>query len=152
MQANSTMTRQVIVVPPELTLEAAWKIMKRERVRHLPVVRAGALIGMLSDRDVLLQGTLHKDGSLHLVPSIVVGEAMTPTPIKTCETSTDVSELARTMVEERIDAIPVVRGLRLVGLVTSTDLLSLLIKREEARPLPFDFRLIEEQAAGACPT
>ncbi len=48
------MTRDVIVVPPELTLDAAWRIMTRERIRHLPVVRAGALIGMLSDRDVLV--------------------------------------------------------------------------------------------------
>jgi CBS domain-containing protein len=149
MQANSTMTREVIVVPPELTLDAAWKIMKRRHIRHLPVVRAGALIGILSDRDVLSRGTLLKDGTVHVAPTIVVGEAMTPTPVQTCETTTDVSELARTMIEEKIDAIPVVRGLRLVGLVTSTDLISLLIKRDEARPLPFDFTLVEEQAASA---
>jgi acetoin utilization protein AcuB len=144
MQANRTMTREVIVVPPELTLEAAWKIMQRERTRHLPVVRAGALIGMLSDRDVLARGNLNKDGVVHVPPAVIVGEAMTPTPVQTCEASTDVSELAKTMLEEKIDAIPVVRGLRLIGLVTSSDLLQLLIKRDEARPLPFDFRLIEE--------
>lgn len=143
------MTREVIVVPPELALEAAWKIMKRNHVRHLPVVRAGALIGMLSDRDILTRGTLHKDDTLHIPSDMIVGEAMTPTPVKTCESTTDVSELARLMVEEKIDAIPVVRGLRLIGLVTSTDLISLLIRRDEARPLPFDYKLIEEQAASA---
>jgi CBS domain-containing protein len=48
------------------------------------------------------------------------------------------------MAEEKIDAIPVVRGLHLVGLVTSTDLLRLLVQRDEARPLPFNFRLVED--------
>jgi CBS domain-containing protein len=146
------MTRDVIVVPPELTLATAWRVMTREHIRHLPVVRAGALIGMLSDRDVLLRGTLGKNGSIHVEPHLVVGEAMTPTPIATCEASTDVGELVRTMLDKKIDALPVVKGLRLVGLVTSTDLLSLLLDRgdrTEADPLPFEFRLIEDPRAYA---
>ena len=143
------MTRDVIVVPPELTLANAWRVMTRERIRHLPVVRAGALIGMLSDRDVLARGTMGKDGILDVAPHDIVGEAMTPTPLVTCDASTNVSELARRMTEEKIDAIPVVNGLRLVGLVTSTDLLTLLLDRGEGVPLPFEFRLIEDPRAYA---
>jgi len=138
------MTREVIVVPPELSLQSAWRVMTRERIRHLPVVRAGALIGMLSDRDVLARGTIGKDGVLHVPASIVVGEAMMPAPLVTCDESTDVSDLVRTMTERKIDAVPVVRGLRLVGLVTSTDLLLLLVDRDEARPLPFEFHIVDE--------
>jgi acetoin utilization protein AcuB len=103
--------------------------MTREHIRHLPVVRAGALIGMLSDRDVLARGTIGTDGTVHVPPHTTVAEAMTPTPLLTCEASTDVQELARAMTEQKIDAIPVVHGLRLVGLVTSTDLLGLLLDR-----------------------
>ena len=138
------MTRDVIVVPPELTLAAAWRIMVRERIRHLPVVRASALIGILSDRDVLMRGTLGKDEVLHVPHSLIVGEAMTPTPVETCETTTSVAEIAKIMTEKKIDAVPVVRGLRLLGLVTSTDLLQLLVDGFEARPLPFEFRLVED--------
>lgn len=144
MRANVPMTRDVIVVPPELPLDVAWQIMVRHRIRHLPVVRARALIGILSDRDVLTRGTLGKDRALHLPTGLIVDDAMTPTPLRTCEESSDVGELARTMAEEKIDAIPVVRGLHLVGLVTSTDLLRLLVQRDEARPLPFNFRLVED--------
>lgn len=143
------MTRDVNVVPPELTLVDAWSVMNREHIRHLPVVRAGALIGMLSDRDVLARGTMGSDGILHLAPHAIVGEAMTPTPLVTCEASTDVGELARRMIEKKIDAIPVVHGLRLVGLVTSTDLLGVLLDRGEAVPMPFEFRLIEDPRAYA---
>jgi len=141
------MTRNVIVVPPELTLAHAWQIMTRHDIRHLPVVRAGALIGMLSDRDVLARGTLSSDGRVAVPPHLIVGEAMTATPLDTCEATTNVAELARTMVERKIDAIPVVTGLRLVGLVTSTDLLTLLVDRQESvksEPLPFEWRLVED--------
>lgn len=145
MKASRTMTRDVIVVPPELPLANAWKIMTRERIRHLPVVRAGALIGMLSDRDILARGSLGQDGKLHITHPIVVSEAMTPTPIETCEPETDVSDLARAMTERKIDAIPVVRGLRLLGLVTTTDLLTLLLDRGgEPERLPFEWNLIED--------
>ena len=145
MRASTPMTRNVTVIPPELPLRAAWEIMKRERIRHIPIVRAGALFGMLSDRDVLVRGTLSKDGKLEVPEGIVSGEAMTPPPLHTCEPTTDVVDLARLMTEEKIDAVPVVRGLRLVGLVTSTDLMQLLIRQDEARPLPFDFELVEQR-------
>jgi CBS domain-containing protein len=56
-----------------------------------------------------------------------------------------VSDLAKTTIEGKIDAIPVAEGERLVGLVTSTDLLALLIE-ETKQPLRFDFDL--EDARG----
>jgi CBS domain-containing protein len=144
------MTRDVIIVPPELTLVTAWRILTREHIRHLPVVRAGALIGMLSDRDVLARGTLAKDGTLQLEPHLLVDDAMTPTPIETCETSTDVADLVRTMTAKKIDAIPVVKGLRLVGLVTTSDLLTLLLDDHgKSEPLPFEYHLIEDARAYA---
>ena len=42
------MTRKVIVAPPELPLDRAWQLMRREQFRHLPVVSGGALVGIVS--------------------------------------------------------------------------------------------------------
>ena len=140
------MTRDVIVVPPELTLVSAWNVMTRERIRHLPVVRAGALIGMLSDREVLAHATIGKDGRIQVPVHVSVGEAMTTTPLDTCEPETPVADVICTMIAKKVDVVAVVQGLRLVGLVTSTDLLSLLLQREPrgaSDPLPFEFHLIE---------
>jgi acetoin utilization protein AcuB len=145
MDASVPMTREVTVVPPGLSLTHAYAVMTRKRIRHLPVVQAGALLGILSDRDVLARASLRKDGSLS-VPDDPVAVAMTPAPI-TCEPTTSVAELARIMTEQKVDAVPVLSGPRLVGLVTSTDLLLLLVGLHEARPLPFEFRVVEEQAA-----
>jgi CBS domain-containing protein len=146
------MTRQVIVVPPELALATAWHLMTVENIRHLPVVRSNTLIGMLSDRDVLARGKLLADGTLHIATDILVGAAMTPLPLETCDATDDITELVRRMLAKRIDAIPVVRGVRLIGLVTTTDLLELLIQRrghEEPEPMPFEFHLIEDPRAYA---
>lgn len=147
MQASSTMTRNVIVVPPELSLHAAWLVMQRERIRHLPVVRAGALLGILSDRDILLRAKLDANENIR-VPADSVATAMTTAPITT-EADTSVTTIVELMTERKIDAIPIVHGLRLVGLVTTTDLILLLIHREQDQRLPFDFKLEEASAAPA---
>ena len=145
MRASSTMTRRVIVVPPELPLRDAWAVMRAERIRHLPVVQAGALLGMLSDRDVLLRSRL--EGDAVVAPGTPVGEAMTPAPY-VAQTDSDVAELVRVMTARKIDAMPVVDGRdRLTGLVTSTDLMLLLLRQDEARPLPFDFEIEEHGLA-----
>lgn len=134
------MTRDVIVVPPELSLGAAWAVMRRENVHHLPVVRGGELLGMLSDRDVLRRATPGKGEEL-IVPSTTVGEAMTPAPI-VCEADVSLGHLVRLMAERRIDAVPIVtHSKRLLGLVTSTDLLFSLVGFDDTRPLPIKFEL-----------
>lgn len=137
------MTRDVIVVPPELSLQRAWDIMQRRRIRHLPVSRSGQLLGMLSDRDVLLHAHPDAAGQIQ-VPDVPVAIAMTATPV-TCEPATRVADLVRVMTERKLDALVVVddRG-RLAGLVTSTDLLLLLLDGDPLRPLPFDFQLHED--------
>jgi acetoin utilization protein AcuB len=145
MKAAVPMTTDVVVVPPGLSLSAAYAVMERLRIRHLPVVRAGALVGILSDRDVLARATLREDGSLD-VPEDAVALAMTPAPI-TCEPTTSVAEIARIMTERKIDAVPIMRGSRIIGLVTSTDLMLLLVGVREACALPFGFRVVEDHAA-----
>ena len=141
------MTREVIVVQPELTLVDAWSIMKRERVRHLPVVRAGKLLGILSDRDVLLRATARDEGEPTLPADLIVGLAMTPAPF-VCGVSTSVDEIVRVMVEKKIDSMPVVSDDdRLVGLVTTTDLILLLVTKESSeKALPFEFDLREVES------
>lgn len=137
------MTREVIVVPPELSLQRAWDIMQRRRIRHLPVSRGGELIGMLSDRDVLLHARPAADGQV-IAPDAPVAIAMTATPV-TCEPATRVADLVRVMTERKIDALAVVDGrTKLIGLVTSTDLMLLLLDGDPLRPLPFDFQLHED--------
>lgn len=147
MRADATMTRDVIAVPPELPLTSAQALMETWRIRHLPVVQGGRVVGIVSDRDLLLRGSA--DGGRLVLPEGVVGEIMTVGPM-TATRAMSVARIASTMIERKIDAMPIVDASdRLVGLVTSTDLLALLVEPDEEKVLPFDFRVKSTDEAGA---
>jgi CBS domain-containing protein len=133
MRAYATMTRDVVVVSPTVSVAAARRMMARNHVRHLPVVVGGRLVGILSDRDVLRQPVDESE--------VKCGTAMTAGPI-TCGPNTSVGRIAQLMLTHKIDCLPVINDDDvLVGLVTSSDLLSLLAERDEAQLLPFGFHL-----------
>jgi acetoin utilization protein AcuB len=139
MRAHTAMTRDVLVVSPAVTAGAARRMMERKNVRHLPVVTGGRLVGILSDRDLLPQAAA----------SLTCGEAMTSSLV-TCRPDTSVSRIAELMLAHKIDSVPVVdEEQQLVGLVTSSDLLSLLVERHQAQILPFSYnlRLTDSDAA-----
>ena len=146
-RAEHPMTRRVVVIPPELPLGACWQIMQREGFRHLPVVASERAIGMLSDRDVLAHSQISANGEL-AVPDMPAADAMSLT-LHACQPSTDVGDLVAMMTELQIDAVLVLEDDDLVGLVTTTDLLLLLIELDGARvPIPFDFELERRAARG----
>jgi len=151
--ARTVMTREVICVQPQDTLEDAYSLMTEWQIRHLPVVEGGILLGVLSDRDVLARAQVN--GAVVAVPAMAVSVAMTPQPLVTCRPTSSVGYVAGLMLDYKIDCVPVtdVEGL-LVGLVTSSDLLQLLRDRddEEHKILPFSYTVrtdLRPQAANA---
>ncbi len=141
MKVSRVMTKDVTWVQPELPLATAWALMTHLRIRHLPVAFEGTLLGILSDRDLLVRALRSADGT-YTFPQQTCGEVMTPRPVA-CVSSTPVSRIAALMLEHRIDSVPIVgTDNRLVGLVTSTDLLELLTEPEQISDvLPFSFQL-----------
>lgn len=141
MKAMRVMTVDVVCVHPETPVRHASAIMTEMRIRHLPVVANRLLVGILSDRDILLHTVLKPDGQRWL-PEMPVGRAMAIVPI-TCRASSTISEVAGLMVNHRIDAVPVVdTSNSLLGLLTSTDLLELLRETEQVSDvIPFSFSL-----------
>lgn len=140
MKADAVMTVDVTSVTPETTLEKAHALMRELDVRHLPVVHGGRVVGIVSDRDLLAGGT-RKRGRV-TVPKGRVRRVMSRVTLTKGPGAT-ISELAHLMIDEKIDAVPIVDGQRrLVGLVTSSDLLRLLtdVVRPKDR-LPFNFTL-----------
>ena len=130
MESAAVMTRDVVVVSPLVSVGGAASLMARRKIRHLPVVQDGRVVGILSDRDLLKH-----------TPDATCGEAMTTDPL-TCLPDTSVSHVARLMLDHRIDCVPIVNSSgTLTGMVTSTDLLWLLVEPDQLRRLPFDFQL-----------
>ena len=146
MQARGLMTVNVTCVLPSTTLLAAWQLMKKLRVRHLPVLGIeGRIAGMLSDRDLLVRAQRMPDGELRFGDESVA-TAMS-TEVITVQSAATASQMVSIMLDETIDALPVVSADgRLKGLVTSSDLLALLIEPERAsEPVPFVFQLFTEE-------
>ena len=141
MKADRLMRLEVVTVPPDLDLEGAHKLMLKRGVRHLPVVSGRRLAGVVSDRDVLLASGRLKNGS-YVYPNLSVGEVMSLSPIS-AGPSTPITEIAKTMVQSKIDCLPIITGQNeLVGLVTSTDLLLIVTEMPpDAQPsLSFHIR------------
>lgn len=149
MKAHKVMKLEVTTVPPEMPIEHAHKLMLELGVRHLPVVSAHKLAGIVSDRDILLACTRGKDALVY--PRSAVGEVMALAP-EVAGPDISVARLARTMVESKIDALPIVsKDNDLLGLVTSTDLLLLLTALpEETQPkLSYQLRRVDRLPANA---
>jgi CBS domain-containing protein len=112
------MRRDPVTITLLDTLSNAQSLMDRDGFRQLPVVEKGVLVGMLSDRD------LHAHSGY--LDRTKVDAAVTERLITVAPTDT-AAHVARLLLEQRINAVPVVDGGRLVGIVSRSDLLRLLI-------------------------
>lgn len=125
MMVRDVMRRRLVVIGPETPCEKARLLMDEHRIRHLPVVAAGRLIGMVSDRDLR--------SAVREAPGTVARRIMTPDPL-TVTSQTRVEHAARLMLDARVGSLPVVDG-DLVGIVTYTDLLRALVEVLETATL-----------------
>ena len=126
MRVADVMTRRVETVAPGDSAADAGALMSRGGFRHLVVVHRDEVVGVLSDRD--LRGAAHAMGR-----DLQVGDLMSRTVVSVTPT-TSIAEAANLMRLGSINCLPVLQQGRLVGIVTSGDLLELLaLEHEVAR-------------------
>ncbi len=126
------MQRNVVTATPETTLPQAMALMHHRGVRHLPVLEEEKLVGILSDRDVKrVQASPATNLEAHelryLLDRMTVGETMTR-HVHTVPSLATIEEAAELMRRHKIGCVPVVEGGLLVGILTETDLLTVLIQ------------------------
>jgi len=127
MPVHALMTRELTTLDRNQTLELADHLMALGRIRHLPVVDEGRIVGVVSGRDLFRAAFAEALGCgskarRRLLRSIGVKEIMSE-PAVTVPPDTSARDAARLMLEQRIGCLPVVQGGVLIGLVTETDLL-----------------------------
>lgn len=115
------MTRSPHSVGAEQTVGFARQLMRAHRIRHLPVLRAGALVGILSDRDVYWIETL-KDAE---GDKLRVEEAMTAAPYAVAPDAS-LEQVAREMAEHKYGSAVVMEHDKVIGVFTTTDALAAL--------------------------
>jgi CBS domain-containing protein len=117
MQVADVMTRDVRVANPDQSIFEAAKLMEEYDCGALPVAEGDKLIGMATDRDIVVRALAQgKSGDTK------ISEVMTQ-DIKYCFEDEDVEDVAQNMGELQVRRLPVVnRDKRLVGIVTMGDL------------------------------
>ena len=123
--ARDLMTSPVLTLSSDSTVSDAWAIMTHKGFRHIPITSMhGTLVGMVSDRDLLRHvpglstGTVPVQAAQYRLAEIMVTRVVSATP------ATDIREIARTMLSERIYAVPILDVTRrLVGILSARDLL-----------------------------
>jgi CBS domain-containing protein len=123
------MTRSPVTVAPERPVGQVAGLMRTHAIRHVVVMDADRLAGIVSNRDVRTPVGTEPRVALDAPVSTVMSES----PV-TVTADTPLVEAARALLERRIGALPVVDGERLVGILTRSDALeALLAWAERAR-------------------
>ncbi|MCK4838239.1 MAG: CBS domain-containing protein, partial [Desulfobulbaceae bacterium] len=128
MLIQDWMAKDVMTVDENTSLMRATRIMKENRIRRLPVVSHGKLIGIITDRDVK-DASPSKTTSLdihelyYLLSEMKVKDVMTNTPF-TLSGKETLEKAALIMLNSRISGLPVIDdGGHLIGLLSETDVL-----------------------------
>jgi len=132
MLVKNWMTKQVVTIDADDSMSHAINIMKENRIRMLPVLKDGKLVGMVSDTDLKRSSasdatTLDVHELLYLISKIKIKDIMTKDPV-TVPPDYTVEETAEILLNRKISGVPVAdeRG-RVVGIITRDDLFKMLI-------------------------
>jgi acetoin utilization protein AcuB len=134
-QVSEIMSRGLITVDKNASLRRARRVLDQYRIRHLLVMDGKRLVGIVTDRDLRRAAPSSKSPLTisereEFMDELKVVEVMSRKLI-TASPDTTVREAARVMVSEKIGCLPVVNGNQLVGIVTETDLLEMLVREEQ---------------------
>ena len=166
MKASDIMSSRVVSVVPEATVVDAIKLMLDNRISGLPVIdKAGALVGIITEGDFLRRAETGTERKRPRWLEILVGpnslagdyvrshgrkveEVMTREPI-TIEENVPLDEVVRIMERRRVKRLPVMRGDRVVGIVSRANLLHALasvgeLPAGEASDVQIRQRVIDE--------
>ena len=127
MKVSEWMTPAPLTVAPSAPIPKVQELMLRRRIRHLPVVEEGRLVGIITDRDIRTvqpspPTSLAAREKQYLFDRLTVRAVMTR-PVLTVTPLEPLAEAVRLMLENRIGGLPVTEGERLVGIITAVDLL-----------------------------
>jgi len=127
---SSIMTSEVICVTPDQKLVDIKHIYQKKKFHHhIPVVDQNKLVGLISLVDFMyrIKGA-GLDDSESVYQNVSVEEIMTPNPF-TVDSSTPIKEVADVLAKGRYRALPVVEDQRLVGIVSTADIIRFFLSK-----------------------
>jgi acetoin utilization protein AcuB len=123
--ARDLMTPNPMTVTPQASVAEVWDLMRELEIRHVPVVQDGALVGMLSDRD------LARLDIAQMLPMPII--KVMSTDVIAVEPESELSEVVELLIEHKVGALPVIEAdsREVVGIVSYIDVLRAVQDRLE---------------------
>ena len=124
---EDSMTREVTTLGSDATAAEALTLCRERRIRHLPVLQEGRLVGIVSDRDLRAAApVLGAPDRAAALEQIRVADVMNR-EVLTVHPRAPIEDAASDMYERKIGCLPVVSDGNLVGIITSTDVMHALV-------------------------
>ncbi len=119
MKVKDIMTKEVQVIHPDDSLQAAAQKMSSHDIGFLPVLEADQLVGVITDRDLVVRGIAQGMNS-----NAMLGRELMTSPVIYCFEDQDIKEVAKLMEESQIRRLVILNrpDKRLVGVVSLGDL------------------------------
>ncbi|MBJ7879145.1 CBS domain-containing protein [Gelidibacter salicanalis] len=129
---STIMSVKIITLKKDDDLEKAEHLFKKHKIRHIPVVKGDAIIGMLSYTDLLRISFADavddtEDEIESLVYNMFTIEQVMVKNVVTVTSDTSIKDVAKILAKEEFHALPIVDDGSLVGIVTTTDLINFLL-------------------------
>jgi len=127
LHAYQLMSRDVMTLPPDASVEEAWRQLASRGLGQAPVLdKTLQLVGLVSVQDLLTVINV-EDGKVRDILSRTVADVMT-TPVVSADPITDVRRVARVLLDYHLPGLPVVsEQAELVGILTRSDILRALV-------------------------
>ncbi len=138
MLVGERMKHPVLTITADVAVQDALARMKKEKVRRYPVVdKRGGLIGIVTDSDLMnaspSEATTLSVWEISSLLSRITVERVMSAKVITVTEDTTIEEAARIMADSKVGGLPVLRGDRLVGIITETDLFNIFLEMLGAR-------------------
>ncbi|MGE5575849.1 MAG: CBS and ACT domain-containing protein [Syntrophothermus sp.] len=132
MFVRNRMTANPVCVTPDTPVPDALELMKKRKIRRLPVTEDEKLVGIVTQLDLMRvspsPATSLSIFEIHyLISKMTVREAMTPDPVAISPDAT-IEEAALLMRQRSIGGLPVVENGKVVGIITETDIFDSFIE------------------------
>ncbi len=154
MLVRKWMSKNPIVIEESASLSDAINLLKQHKIRRIPVMKKGALVGIISDRD-LKEASPSKVTSLdiwelHYLMSKILVKTIMKKDVVTVSPDTTLERAAILMFDNKIGGLPVLdKQKKLVGILTEQDVFKALINITGARFAANRISIVVEDSPGS---
>lgn len=117
MKVRDVMTKAVATIGPDATIKEAAQTMQQHNVGSIPVVDTNGLVGIVTDRDIVIRNIAQgQDPMSTPIKNVMTSQVTTVTPEE------DVQSISQMMASRQIRRVPVIENQKLIGMVSLGDI------------------------------